>query len=544
MKYKIMTYLAAASLATTLTGCMPEMDLNNPSEVSTETYYQKKAQLANALVPAYQALIGRNQGGYCFSTLFTLLAPGDDYRRTYKWSNMYQDTYNVPASDDAAMGPWQDWFNGIMAANLAIEKISAFKGDDATQEELNTMLGEALFLRGLFYLNLTSLYGETIPLYDHAIATKDDYYPANAQPGQVYAQIVSDFSRAAELLPARSKLYADAVNKGRATQGSALGYLAKAYLWRPLLEKGQKAEYDKAVPVLKRLIDSGEYQLNANFRDNFTNDPAKENGVESIFEVQMHNGNNWLGGDLSDSWRWCNIGLPDGTGGCWWNLAPTPMAYNEFENGDPRRYMTLWCPGGAYFTDDKGNTVTFEKMNEKCTSDKDLYGTRKACPDVQLPEIDDDYNDPLMRYADVLLMYAEALHFTGHDGNDATDVSGAKYWIQQVRDRANHVVPTEQSHLWYSKSPGTIPTVDELLASAPTINGFKMDNMMNIIQHERCVELMGEYYRYFDLMRWGMADGKYLEPLKKLGWTEQAMYLPFPQQELNNNPNLKGNQRN
>jgi hypothetical protein len=130
----------------------------------------------------------------------------------------------------------------------------------------------------------------------------------------------------------------------------------------------------------------------------------------------MHNGNNWQGGDLRDSWRWCNIGLPDGTGGCWWHLAHTPMAYNEFENGDPRRYMTLWCPGGAYFTDDKGNTVTFEKMNEKCTSDKALYGTRKACPDVQLPEIDDDYNDPLMRYADVLADVSEALHFTGHDG--------------------------------------------------------------------------------------------------------------------------------
>ena len=541
MKHNIIKYMAAACLLATVSSCKPDMDLNNPSEVSTNTYYQKISQLQKSLIPAYQALIGRNQGGYCFTTLFTLLAPGDDYQRTYKWSNMYQDTYNTPASDAAAMGPWQDWFNGIMAANLAIDKMSNFAVNDNDKETLNTMLGQAYFLRGLYYLNLASLYGETIPLYDHAIATNADYYPANAVKGTIYPQIINDFKKAAELLPVRSKLYADASNIGRATQGAALGYLAKACLWRPLIEKGESADYATAIDALQKVIQSGEYKLNANFKDNFTNDPAIENGVESIFEVQMHNGNSWMGGDLSDSWRWINIGLPDGTGGCWWNLAPTPMAYNEFENGDPRRYMTLWCPGGADFTDMKGNIVTFADMNAKCSSDKDLYGTRKACPDKMISDTDDDFNDPLMRYSDILLMYAECLHFTGHDGIDVNDNTGAKYWIQQVRNRANNVVPSEQSKLWYSKTPGTIPTVDDLMKAAPTINGFKMDNVMNVIEHERCVELMGEYYRYFDLMRWGMKDPKYLEPLKKLGWSENKMYLPFPQEELNNNPNLKGN---
>ena len=111
MKHNIIKYMAAACLLATVSSCKPDMDLNNPSEVSTNTYYQKISQLQKSLIPAYQALIGRNQGGYCFTTLFTLLAPGDDFSRTYKWSNMYQDTYNTPASDAAAMGPWQDWFN-------------------------------------------------------------------------------------------------------------------------------------------------------------------------------------------------------------------------------------------------------------------------------------------------------------------------------------------------------------------------------------------------------------------------------------------------
>lgn len=545
MKTTISKYLIiCAGLLTFVTSCKPDMDLNNPSESSVDTYYQTAAQLQKSLIPAYQALIGRDQGGYCFSVLFSLLAPGDDYDNTYKWPAMYQNTYNTPASDGAVKGAWMDWFNGVFASNIAIDKITNYKGTDASDEVKNTMLGQAYFLRGLFYLNLCSLYGETIPLYDHPTSSSTDYYPSNATAGQIYAQIVSDFSKAADLLPVKSVMDAATANIGRATQGAALAFLAKAYLWRPILEKGKSAEYDKAAAVLKKIIDSGEYKLNANFHDNFTNDPKKENGVESIFEVQMHNGTSWMGGDISDSWRWCNIGLPDGTGGCWWNLAPNKKAYNEFENGDPRRYMTLWCPGGAYFTATDGSTVTFEDMNAKVTSNKDLYGTRKECPDVQINDVDDDFNDPLMRYADVLLMYAECLHATGNDNKAITDPNGPKYWIQQVRDRANNIVPTEQSHLWYSKSKGTIPNVDELLAAAPTINGFKMDNIMNVIEHERCVELMGEYYRYFDLLRWGMADSKYLQPLKDGGWTEKAMYYPFPQEELNNNPNLKGNDMN
>lgn len=529
---------------TTFVGCKPDMDLNNPAELSVDTYYNTKDQLKAALVPAYQALIGRNQGGYCFQTLFTLLAPGDDYDRTYKWSGMYQDTYNTPASDGCVKIAWMDFFSGVNAANLAIEKISAYKGTDATTTELNTMLGEAYFLRGLHYFNLCTIFGETIPLIDHPTSTSDDYYPTNAEKGKIYAFIVDNFTKAAELLPEKSELYSETSNIGRATKGAALGYLAKSYLWRPLLEKGQTAEYDKAATVLKKIIDSGQYQLNANFRNNFTNDPTQENGVESVFEVQMHNYTSWLGGDMCDSWRWCNIGLPDGTGSCWWNLAPNKKAYDEFENGDPRRYMTLWCPGGANFTNSAGKTVTFEDMMSIVSSDKDKYGTRKECPDTQMAEIDDDFNDPLMRYADILLMYAECLHFQGNDSKAITDPTGPKYWIQQVRSRANNVVSTEQSQLWYSHDPGTIPNVDDLMKAAPTINGFTMDNIMNVIEHERCVELMGEYYRYFDLMRWGMADSKYLKPLQDGGWTEKAMYYPFPQEELNNNPNLKGNDMN
>ena len=236
--------------------------------------------------------------------------------------------------------------------------------------------------------------------------------------------------------------------------------------------------------------------------------------------------------------------MPDGTGGAWWNLAPNQKTFDEFEDGDPRKFMTLWCPDGAHYTQIDGTIVDWDYMFTNLSTDKHLYGTRKYCPDYQIADIDDEVNDRLMRYADVLLMYAECLSETGNDSKAITDPTGPKYYIQQVRDRANNVVPSEQSHLWYQSSSGTIPSVDELLASNKTINGVSMNSIKNIIQHERYVEFCGEYLRYFDLLRWGMADAKWLESLTALGWTQRAMYYPFPQQDLDHQKILIGNSMN
>lgn len=154
----------------------------------------------------------------------------------------------------------------------------------------------------------------------------------------------ADFAKATELLPLRSTLYADAANKGRATKGTAQAYLAKAYLYRPILERGQAAEFGKAEAELKKVIDNGEYKLVDNYRENSMWGTDYENNIESVFEIQMFNGPDWLGGDKSDSWRWQEIGVPDGTGGSWWNLAPNQRTYDEFEEGD-YKFMTMWCPG-------------------------------------------------------------------------------------------------------------------------------------------------------------------------------------------------------
>lgn len=526
-------YITSLALALS-SGCKPELELVNPQELSTDTYYQTAEQLEASVIPAYQALVGRVQGGYGRSLYYELLAPGDDFDHTFKWEPMYQDTYNTPASDGMASGTWKDLWNGVSASNLAIDRITNFAGTIDEQRK-NRLLGEAHFLRALHYMHLAAMFGETVPLIDKTISSDADYYPTNSSKGQVYALIISDFTKAAELLPLRSALYANTAHIGRATKGAAQAYLARAYMYRPILESGQRADFAAAEAQLKKVIESNEYRLVNHFRDNFLE--TTENNAESVFEIQMHNGPGWLGDDISSSWRWQEIGMFDGTGGAWWNLAPNKKTNDEFEPGDPRKFMTLWCENGAYFTQLDGKVTNYQDWIKNLATNKDLFGTRKYCPDVQVPDIDNGNNDRLLRYSDVYLMYAECL-------NEKGDVAGAKSYIDLVRNRANNVVSTEQPHLWYQRSRGTIPNVDGLLAKDTTINGVRLNNIKNIIAHERYVEFTGEYLRYFDLLRWGSADPQWLEPLKKLGWTERATYYPFPQAELDNNKNLVGNAMN
>ncbi|ULT25146.1 RagB/SusD family nutrient uptake outer membrane protein [Sphingobacterium sp. E70] len=223
---------------------------------------------------------------------YELLAPGDDYNHTFKWEPMYQDTYNTPASDGMAAQTWRDFWNGVFAANLAIDRIQKFEGE-IDQNRKNRLLGEAYFLRALNYLHLGMLFGETIPLISKPVETNEDYYPGNAAAGAVYALIVDDFKKASELLPTRAALYADSKMIGRATKGAAQAYLAKTYLYKPILAKGQAADFANAEIQLKSVIDSKEYQLMSSYRDNFLE--TKENNQESVFEVQLYNGPGWLG---------------------------------------------------------------------------------------------------------------------------------------------------------------------------------------------------------------------------------------------------------
>src|SRR5690606_24695783 len=135
------------------------------------------------------------------------------------------------------------------------------------------------------------------------------------------------------------------------------------------------ADFAAAEAQLKKVIESNEYRLVDQFRDNFLE--TKENNAESVFEVQMFNGPGWLGDDISSSWRRQEIGMLDGTGAAWWNLAPNAKANDEVDPGDPRQFMTLWCANGAYFTQLDGKVTGYQDWITNLATNKDLFGTRK-----------------------------------------------------------------------------------------------------------------------------------------------------------------------
>lgn len=548
-----------------ISSCVPDMDLENPNAVTTSSYYQTESEMIAAVNGAYNIL--QRNGGWGRYMFYLINSRGDDWTFTYKATAGMEEVppicnFTYTSSNRAVYECWDDMYIMQYAANLVLEK-----ADDAdmTDSIRNRVKGEAYFLRGLSLFYLGQLYGEEIPVKTATPKSTDDYYASSADPGVLYAQMISDFKTAAELLPVRSVMYADDSDVGRATKGAALGFLAKAYMNRPLYDQystDNSSEWQNAADILYEIIESKEYDLTDAFRDNHTED--NENNIESLFEVQFYNGsgsyNDYYGEDIAgttdqSTWRQQEIGQKDGGNNSnWWNMMPLRKTFDEFETQadtfvDPRVYESLWCPGGAkYQLVSNGRWVYFYSMFDGGRNDVNYgvyFGCRKYCGDVQTSEWETGINDRLLRYSDVLLMYAECLVELDRE-------SEAYTYINMVRDRANNQIASTEanSHLWYTTSRGGLSTVQELIAAAPTYNGITINTIRRAIKHERYVELFGEGKRFTDIMRWSYNpsdpdNSTVYSVLEDKGYVRGTHeYYPIPASEIATNPNIKQNRAN
>jgi hypothetical protein len=559
------TYFFVAVLALAAIACQPNMDLSNPNELTTESYYKTGEEVTYAVNGAYNML--QRNGGWGRYMFYIINGHGDDWDFTYKAANGEKETppicnFTYDASNRMVYECWDDMYAMVYASNLALEKIP---GSTATDELKDRLMGEAYFLRGLAFYQLGQLYGEEIPVITETAKSRNDFYAPSALPGVLYKQMTDDFSMAAELLPVRSVMYANAANIGRTSKGAALGYLARSYMNRPIFEQGQSSDWAAAEAALKQVIESGEYELVYIFRDNHTEN--NENNKESLFEVQFYNGegsyNDAVGEDFIESWgqsdqstwREQEIGQKDGGDNTnWWNMMPTVKTENEFEENDPRHFQSLWCPNGARYRLQNDRWVTFDKFFPKGKKDPNWglqFGCRKYCADISTADWESGINDRLLRYSDVLLMYAECLIETGHESEAAT-------YINMVRERANHQMleyGKADTGLFYMEGPGTLPALEDLIASNLIINGIEINTMRRALKHERYVELFGEGVRFNDLMRWRYNPNDpdratVLDPIKNkegegIGFIEgKHEYFPIPSKELSTNPNVKPNRAN
>lgn len=377
---------------------------------------------------------------------------------------------------------------GILACNIVLDKVPAIKMDENKKKRI---LGEAHFLRGLYYFILVRFFGD-VPLITRQQNVGDDLNPARTPKADVYKQIISDLSIAMDTLPPRENYSGSDV--GRASKGAATGLLAKVYL--------TLGDYQKTVDLCKQVTALG-YMLNPNYTDNFS--ATNKNTVESLFEVQYSGATTYGFFDDFNQASWVSTFTgprnSDFVGGSYgWNQ-PTQEFVDSYERGDKRKDVTVLYEGAP----------SFDGKDYKASYSGTGYNLRKF---LVPKSISPDYNtNPadfiVLRYADVLLMEAEAL-------NELGQLDAAIVPLNEVRQRAG--LNDQEANL-------------------------SKDALRTVILHERRMELAFEGQRWFDLIR--IQNGQYgldfLHSIGKVNATQKFLLLPIPQVERDANPNLTQN---
>lgn len=605
MKFNFVKIALLSAVLSVSTSCEPNMDFDNPLAESDANYYNTKQHLEYAVNGAYNIL--QRGGGWARVMPFVVNARSDEYSFTSGAAAGEPDSatmsaFTVQADNSFLLLTYRDMYVMQYAANLALEKLNANQNgafnlqNSADLALYNRLKGEALFLRGLSRFYLVSNFGDRIPDRDYVSTGGSDLTKGPAQAGAIYNGMVADFKQAAELLPTRSVIYSKNTDVGRATKGSALAFLAKVYMGRPILDSSSSAgsaEWALAKQALKSIIDSGEYHLVNNYRDNASE--TNENNSESIFEVQFSQSvdtNGWnpvSNGDIGswtisgqNTWRQVELSSPNSSqSGRWWNGMPSLNLYNEFERDasgkiiDPRAYQGLWIPDGARFKGQSGNLLSYKQLFSGGTFDEwqgKWFATRKYGEDGFVSDaMKSGINDRLVRYSDVLLMYAECAVETG-------DTGSALQYINMVRNRANNQMANPgaaDAEMFYAKQRGTLPTAEQVLVQAPVLGrvvnngnviapGMQINTIRRLIKHEYSVELYWEGWRFYNLMRWhnnpndpdattilNTLVNKNAVQVAQTGLTgtipfnyNRHLRLPIPSQELTTNPNMVGNAAN
>jgi hypothetical protein len=342
---------------------------------------------------------------------------------------------------------WIGQYNGINRANLVVNNVPSVTGLGAALK--NRLEGEAKFLRAYFYFNLVRTFGGVPLILSDTLASNNNAKKASIS--QVYALIETDLNFAIANLPLKSE-YAPA-DLGRATRGAAQGLLAKASLY--------EKNWARVKSLTDSLIASGQYSLYPDFSRLFTQ--VAKNSVESIFEVQSGAGTTCGAGT-----QYAQVQMPRAADAPGWGFNdPSQALIDSFEMGDPRLKATVISPGDTLYD---GWVVPADVVNP--------HYNKKAyigMADYSACGLGDDPKDILiLRYADILLMNAEASNELGQPGAALTD-------LELIRARARKANP----------------------AALPPVTVMDQSVLRKAIWHERQVELAMEQDRWWDVVRQG-----------------------------------------
>ncbi len=564
MNTKNILYIGLVCCGLTLSSCSSFLDDQVPQGTLTQDEVKDPKYVDNVILSAYAGLVTIEDMNSSFS-LWNYDTRSDDAYVGGANDNdgaefhVMEKAKGIMTTDWPYSDIWNRFYKYLSRVSLSLDMLSEADQGNATIQQRTA---EMKFLRAYGHFQLKRLF-KNIPFVNRLHMTEDDYNNLSNTEytnDQAWQQIINDLEDAYKVLPVTQ------VDKGRPTKAAAAAFLAKVYLYKAYHQDDTKshkvtsineAELKKVIEYTDPSIYSG-YGLESDLHNNFRPEEQFENGKEAIWSIQYSKNDGTTYGNLNFAYRLivpCVQGILDS--GCDFykpsinlvnayrtNADGLPLVdatAADYEVGssqtvDPRLFETVGVPGTPYMFNDKfmmsktknwgrgngdyGYNVSLKHNVDPALLDKYLFNA-----DNQLAS---SMNRIVFRYADVLLMRAEAYAQLGQTGQ-AIDL------VNQVRDRAIGLVNASVVSRYASKF--------NVHYAIKRYNGtYSKEEAINIVKTERRLELAMESERFFDLVRWGDAaqviNKFYNEESKKLNFLSGAQftadkneYLPIPDKQ-------------
>ncbi len=502
-KYKVVFSIVVLSAMIATFGCSKKfLDINPQGQLTEEQVLVDPNAARNLVTGVYNTLylggFGPTTVGFLY-VLATELASDDGDKGSTPSDGQVDfgsiDDFTVNANDFVFNNLWQGYYQGISKANRAIDQLNAATFDSTTR---NRLIGETRFIRGLYYFNLVRLFGGVpkITRTPEASEFNSDSFQTRASQKEIYQVITEDFQYAVDHLPEKGDANSEI---GRATKGAAQSFLAKVYLYQK--------EYQKAYDLSLAVIQSNKYSLvpypyyGVIFREHPQDGVGGNNNTESIFEVETGVNakedavsplfSNGQGARSKGGWNDLGFGFNN----------PTQDLANAYEPSDSTRRngTIIFINPTAAPPAVSAGTVLWDgfRIPSQDSVENQRYSYKAYHSPIAESEQTSNNKDKkpknirLMRYAEVLLINAEAAAQSGNTGQALTD-------LQQIRTRAGLTTTTA--------------TIDD-------------------IWKERRVELAMEQDRFFDLVRQGRA-GAILRAQGKAFTDGKNEVFPIPQAQI------------
>ena len=477
MKKIVNTYLPGLILLL-FASCEDVLVEDPPSNISSTSFYQSEDDALAGLYGAYSNL---------YDAFSSMLLYGEMNADDLTVSPIVPDNFEwdeFTYNSDVTGGLWADCFQGINRANEVVFYTEAIDFEASRKADL---IAEAKALRAFYYFQLVRAVGG-VPLYTTPTVGFDDIYAPRASADEVYSLIISDLEEAATELEATSLA-------GRINADVAHALLARIHLYR--------GNYAEALTYARNVISTGRYALLDDYAHVF--EPEYDNSSEHIFQLQYLSGerNNWLPGRFGPR-------APSGPyGNSFWAGTVVSGQYApslEFVAENPPSYRKSVTVADQYeHIDGVSGTITLQEVyGGRFPYYISKFNDREA-------ELQSGVNLTIIRYADILLIAAEAL-------NEVEPANNEKYtWINQVRERARNGVESD----------------------LPDLSGLTQDQFREAVLEERRFELAFEGQRAWDLKRRNL----FLEELRDQGKNVEDFMLlfPVPDNQIRLNPNLEQN---